>query len=507
MDPISGSIIGITGAMIAVGRAQQKRRLKKAIERTAGPFTPPAVYSHHGNGFATDAECAKGKLFAWSGSKLGFSVESGRQFRYGNPEAHGVIFGPTSCGKSSAIIAPNLMTDSGTARVFMDPKAAELTQIVGKYLAGLGPFFAWAPYGLPGKTPHGVRIARANLLAPILRRDTPRNRRRMMAKALADGIVAEEVGHNAFFLRNARELGTDCILAAIGVSSNPGKLTLPGVLKDVCVDFERFCDVIVSAEHSEWSPIFAGYKSRLGKDRGFDSVVGTLQAEAAFLRDEAIAEAFGADEIPFHQLGAQMMSISSCLPLEMLDQAGKVNRLWASFILGQAINSLRPRKTKIDLWFDEAASFGKLDSIVAGYRTGRAYGVRLWTCFTDVPTMDEVYGQGDAASIRGNSSVQIYFPGKDVGTALHVSRQASVKDVVTRGKSVSYDREGWPTLSESWSQHQREVVTAGEFQDLDPNLHLIWVRGVPGVIKAKHVPYFKQWRYFGKYGKNNLYGG
>lgn len=420
-----------------------------------------------------------------------------------------MITGGTGSGKTSSIIAANFLQKTqgaGVSRCYFDPKSNEMTETIGRHLASLGRLDIWAPYGFAGKLPSGAKISKLNMLAPLIDKKTPRNRRRMIAKSIADGIVLAEDGKNAYFARNARELGADCILAAVDVSDRPDRLTLPGIMKDVCADFEGFCERIADTDHSLWSPVFEGHLRSLKRGKGFEDVLGTLTSESMFLRDEGLIDALSGDDIHFDQMGADVMSVGICLPLELLAQASKVNRMIASFALGQTINSLRPRKTKIDLWFEECASYGKLDDLVAAYRTGRAYGVRIWTCWTDVGSLENVYGEGDAASMRANSSIQIYFPGKDIGSAMHVSKQGGARDVVNRSKSVSYDREGWPTMSESWGQHQREVMTVGEFQDLDPNCHLMWVRGVPGVIKAKHKPYFKQWRYRGRFDKNSLYG-
>lgn len=87
-------------ALFGLSRRDAKRR-KAFIQSAQAPFRPKDVFGHHGDGFATNAECAKGKLFAWSGMHLGFSEETGREFKYGRSEANGIVVGPTGCGKTS----------------------------------------------------------------------------------------------------------------------------------------------------------------------------------------------------------------------------------------------------------------------------------------------------------------------------------------------------------------------------------------------------------------------
>jgi hypothetical protein len=58
------------------------------------------------------------------------------------------------------------------------------------------------------------------MLSPLVNKKTPRDRKRMIAKAIADGIVPDEQGINSFFARHARELGANAILAGVDSSEH-----------------------------------------------------------------------------------------------------------------------------------------------------------------------------------------------------------------------------------------------------------------------------------------------
>jgi len=108
-------------------------------------------------------------------------------------------------------------------------------------------------------------------------------------------------------------------------------------------------------------------------------------------------------------------------------------------------------------------------------------------------------------SILGNSGVQIFMSPHDPETAKFISQQSGVRDVVTHSRSVNYARDGWPVVTDSKGQGQRAVVLMQEAQTLPVNEALIWVRGIPGIIRCVHKRYFKQARFFLKYQRNPLY--
>jgi type IV secretory pathway TraG/TraD family ATPase VirD4 len=119
--------------------------------------------------------------------------------------------------------------------------------------------------------------------------------------------------------------------------------------------------------------------------------------------------------------------------------------------------------------------------------------------------MRELYGQR-AMTLLSNSSVQIYIGGtKENETANHVSALSGQTGITTHNKSVNYDAAGFPTTSWGRSQQSGAVVQPHDFHNLDPRTALCFIRGIPGVLKVRHTPWFKQWRLRWRFDKNPFY--
>jgi hypothetical protein len=83
-----------------------------------------------------------------SGVHLGFSCESGREFLW-DEEGHLTCIGPTGSSKTSSYLIVNALTQD-KSKFFIDSKGSEITMVVGRYLATLGPITRSHPTGLGG---------------------------------------------------------------------------------------------------------------------------------------------------------------------------------------------------------------------------------------------------------------------------------------------------------------------------------------------------------------------
>jgi type IV secretion system protein VirD4 len=164
-------------------------------------------------------------------------------------------------------------------------------------------------------------------------------------------------------------------------------------------------------------------------------------------------------------------------------------------------------RREVVFFADETASYKTLDCLIAAYGTARAFGVKLWTFWTDVGAMEELYPRGRYKSFLANSAVTIWLGTKEISTAKHISEQSGMKDVIMHSRNVNYGYAlgGVPAVSDSKSQGHREVVTVRDAMDLPANEALLVVRGIPGIVRVSHKKYFEQRRLRGRYDKNPLY--
>jgi type IV secretion system protein VirD4 len=240
--------------------------------------------------------------------------------------------------------------------------------------------------------------------------------------------------------------------------------------------------------------------------KGFTDILETVNSECAFLRDPAISDSFSGNDFTFEVLGARVSTIAICIPMNLINESRKVCRVMAAVALGSLLTPDRPRNVEIELFFDEAASYGALEPLLNGYATARAFGVRIWSFWTSIADGEVLYGER-FRSLLGNASVQIFMGGtRDVRTAQMMSDKSGYRTITTHGKNVNYDqRTGWPVVSMNKGQARCEVLSIREAQEVPAGEALMWVRGVRGVIRCKFIPYFKQWRWFFRYRKNPLY--
>ena len=491
---------GLMGC-VSGGAAYISSKKREAWER-ARNFSVPEIYGR-GTGFAKDKECKKGGLFGWKGIRLGFSTETGKEFRF-NQDTHLTLIGPTGSAKTSSFLMPNIL-GLDDSKLITDSKGSEITLVAGQYLASKGPYYAFAPYGLGGTVPAGVKIAKYNPMAPLLDPMTQKNRHEAIARRIADGCISgDSAGHDSFWVNGGREVWATWVLA-VAKYGRPRDQNLPGVLRLMKSDFEGFCKKIVASRDRELAPRFKSYLREMEREsRSFADILQTIYVETSFLLDPAIAESLSASDFRFEWLGLMLMTIAICLPLDLVEVNGKLCRLLVACCLGELLTPDRPRKKKIVLFCDEAASYGPLECLVNAYSTARAFGVRIWTVWTDIGAMEQLYPKR-YLSLLANSGAQIWLGTKEPRSAEHMSRQSGFRDVMTQSRSINYQRDGWPGVSDQQGQARREVLMIQEAQNLPVDEALLWVRGIPGVIRCKHKRYFDQWRFFLRYRKNPLY--
>jgi type IV secretion system protein VirD4 len=504
-------LIEIVLGLVALGIASHLHTGAKKCEawKQARNFEVSEIYGS-GTGFASDADCEKGGLFGWKGIRLGFSKESGREFRF-NQDTHLTLIGPTGSAKTSSFLMPNIIGldgafgFGGTSKLITDSKGSEITLVAGSHLATQGPYYAFAPYGLGGPVPDGVKIARYNPMAPLLDAKTPKNRHEAIARRVADGCISgEAIGRDSFFVNGGRELFSTWILAVAKYGPVASR-NLPGVVRLMKEDFEGFCKRIVATRDRELAPRFKAYLREMEREsRSFADILQTVYVETSFLLDPAIAESLSGSDFRFEWLGALLMTIAICLPLDLVEVNGKLCRLLVACCLGELLTPDRPHRKKIVMFCDEAASYGPLECLVNAYSTARAFGVRIWTVWTDIGAMEQLYPKR-YLSLLANSGAQIWLGTKEPKSAEHMSRQSGFRDVMTQSRSINYQRDGWPGVSDQQGQARREVLMIQEAQNLPVDEALLWVRGISGVIRCKHRRYFDQWRFLFRYRKNPLY--
>lgn len=271
---------------------------------------------------------------------LGFSRESAREI-FHTGEGHGFICASTGGMKTSGLVTVNGFLQNDASKLFVDGKDNEVTSILGEYLARLGPYYAFSPYGLVGGVPPGVRAnAKYNPMSPLFDGRTTVMRRESVARVNSDGCIDPPVsGKDAFFVNDARRVFT-VIQLALAKYGEPHEKNIPEVARIVEGPFPDFCERIVKLEDAEMSPIFRSYLRHIEiGTRGFGDVLETIKSETAFLSDRAIAKSLSGSDFRFSWLTERMMTIAICMPFNMVGVNSKLFRLMVACALDELMRS------------------------------------------------------------------------------------------------------------------------------------------------------------------------
>ena len=116
IDILIFSVVGLVACGLTLH--QYVASLKRKALENARNFQMPNIFGK-GTGFASDKDCRKGGLFKWKGIRLGFSAESGKEFR-SNHDSHLLMIGPTGSAKTSSFFIPNIVSLKDWAKLNAD---------------------------------------------------------------------------------------------------------------------------------------------------------------------------------------------------------------------------------------------------------------------------------------------------------------------------------------------------------------------------------------------------
>ena len=161
--------------------------------------------------------------------------------------------------------------------------------------------------------------------------------------------------------------------------------------------------------------------------------------------------------------------------------------------------------------FDEVAQIGPLKILTdcLGMGAGAA-ALRLMLVYQNVGQMMSQFGTNNFQTVAANSGCAMYFGVRDQQTAEFVSKQCGITEVLSRGRDVTIDpRTGEPNVNDNMSQTARLLHPDEIRFGLRDDEMLMSCDRVPGVVRAKRVPFFRcldlrgRWRenpYFQKRG-------
>jgi type IV secretory pathway TraG/TraD family ATPase VirD4 len=137
---------------------------------------------------------------------------------------------------------------------------------------------------------------------------------------------------------------------------------------------------------------------------------------------------------------------------------------------------------------------GNLNAINTLNAMGRGYGCQLVTVIQNLPQLQELYPK-EWETFLSAAGFQIFTRPRDYATSAHLSKMIGTVQIQTPSRSMN-ERGAHISMG----THQKPYMRPEEVREMDDNECLIWMDGVPGVIRAGRRPYWECPDLKGKHG-------
>ncbi len=496
-------VVGFFILVVLWGMAAERARKKRI--RQAYDFRPSQVLG--GARYATNDDLEEAGMFKGRGICIGFSPERWRRIFF-NGAGHILLVAGARTGKAvTVLVGAILRLPRRYSLLVFDPKA-ELVSICGHWLRRLGRVYVLNPFGILLDRMKGLVQAKFN---PMSMLDPNSRSFHADCDKLADAICWEEGSHgDSHWIISARLLisGIIAALAKYGAAADKNLVAVRNVITgsmgrsvyEFCRECMALSDVYVRQKLAR----FAAPNAEENKE--LNGIVSTADTQTGFIGNDAIAESLSGSDFRFRDLKRKRgTTVFVCLPLDKLDVSNKYFRVVAASAMSDILNEgLRGKGAPVLAVLDEVAQIGPLKILTEclGMAAGAA-SLQLMLVYQNVGQILSQFGANNFQTVAANSGCAMYFGVRDEQSALMVSKQCGVTEVLSRSRGVTIDRQGEPNVSDNMSQTARPLLHPDEVRfGLGDDEMLLFCDGLPGVCRAKRKPYFKCGDLSGKYREN-----
>ena len=407
--------------------------------------------------------------------------------------AHGLLCAPVRTGKFRDVIAQILLSFKGSCFV-IDPKgqAAAVTaryrkEVMGQDVCVLNPFNILPDYL------KNIRHARYDPLTSQLDPASPSFA--ADAANLMDGLMPHG-GAEVHWVDSARLLGGG---EGMFLKEKCSRSSLPGLYQLIASeDIYTACEDAVKQSRNEFVVAcldrFAGIAA--AQNREIRSVVSTAITRLGFMGNKPIADSMSESTLDFREMKKRPMTVYLILPGRYLASSAPWFRTIANSFADACLEEGQGDVPVLGILDEFKSAVGKLGSVETLLGMGAGYGCQLLTVIRDLPELKELYPQS-WESWLSNAGFQIFFRPRDWTTSEYISRMAGMTEVHSTSRSFAAQK---ITLS-SGSQGRRYLLPE-EVRELPGDESLVFVEGVPGVIRAGRRPYDQSPEFAGRYDED-----
>lgn len=410
------------------------------------------------------------------------SVPEERQYE------HGYVAAPTGSGKTTTIIAPNVLDEPGTRSVVItDPKGELVAMTYPQLCRAYGkPNVLAVDFGNPG----------------ISRRYNPLKfvRDATTATLFANTIVQNTgVSQKDPFWGNInRQIIAVAALDLVLTESDPPLVALANMLAGTSPDEVK--KRLLASPAPEARRVAASQLEAIQKN---DKLLGAVFTEIAgrfeFLLDADVRAVTAANEIDFAALGAEPRALYLPLYLDRTEFYRPLTACFFANLFGELTDLAKAtaRKTlptKVMCYIDEFGVMGRIPNFENRLATIRGYGIGCLMVVQSKSQLDEQYGEGAAKSILQNANTKICLPGVTDDDAKMFSELAGTTTVISTGQSGT--RRTLDVLqgagSRTRSEVQRALMPANDLRTMRGRVLAVLPQEHP--ILADQRPYYKDRR-------------
>jgi type IV secretion system protein VirD4 len=402
------------------------------------------------------------------------------------------IIGPTGSGKSSAIMASNLLNDELIAGSFVisDPKG-ELWKLCSNYLTYKG--FKCIMFN-PSSPLNSMQYN------PLEACRTAEEVTQLAETILLNGDLSVKLqsgrsSNNGEWVQMATPLLSASLLycKAIGYPlnsiSNALKFLINNPMKDI--------DTLFNNATEETREQYSIFKTVAGSEKTASSILITLASGLKLFLDSNVIKTTVKMGFTGELLRKERIALFICIPERKADTYSPLTATIYSQLISHSMDYFGNPIT----WFwDEFANIGLIPSFTKVISTTRSREMSFVVCLQDLSQLINIYGRSNAMTILNNLKTKAAFSSlTDLETLEYISNLCGETQVLMSSSSKTDSNKG----STTESYQRRKLITADEVRRLEADEILLILQNRKP-LKDKVNTYYTQSKYISNIIKNEL---
>lgn len=388
---------------------------------------------------------------------------------------HILLIATTGGGKSTGIIIPGLLQETGERGIFVNDMKGELYQLTAGAISRYMPASIFAP-----SRPDAASVY-YNPLDQVREQEDAED----LAQCWVDNTgISQEQYYNDV----ARLLITAAVLHIVDCEPGAPFSRLADMLSST--EFDQLRQILTKSKSQRAKDVGAAFINSIGEDaKSAASVMTGMQTRFLVMKSARIRHITQThpDEhrnISFKRLAEGPEALFMCVP------ASDTRRLkpLTALLSMQLMNSLTRRSDNkpFVLYMDELANIGRVPHYEEHISLVRGQGIALIQAIQNFAQLEATYEQAGARTIIANSTTKIFYPGAGKPECEYCSELLGTTTVPLKGTSISEDKE---TFSESVTR--RPLLLPEEVRQLKRGL-LVVVSGNRPPMLIENIPYYKR---------------